>query len=335
MHSFESYEEFAVALGHPGLRLMKLDRESARWAMTHIDLAGVPVRWARYGGRCFLDAAVSADGIGVVIGTGEAGQLSGNNRALGRHSILVIPGRAQVRAASMRAAGWLSVFVPVDRFGPRWYEDRRLHQASCYVADVDPLSYRAFRNLLHRIVHAAEAGDLQQNLTGRRAAACELVDAVTSLLSESSTGDPCVPGRRRVPRSSIIESALYAIDQKPPGSCLALANLALAAGVSERTVRNAFHEQFGVSPTRFMRVWELHAARNKLLQADSKTIRVTDVLTELGIWEWGRFSGDYFRLFGERPSQTLREERKSGHQGRGVLPGSMLSACLAQSGVPV
>jgi hypothetical protein len=43
--------------------------------------------------------------------------------------------------------------------------------------------------------------------------------------------------------------------------------------------------------------------------------RVSNVLTRLGIWNWGRFSGEYWMLFGELPSETVRSRRRSFNLG--------------------
>jgi AraC-like DNA-binding protein len=70
-----------------------------------------------------------------------------------------------------------------------------------------------------------------------------------------------------------------------------IADLCRAAGVSERTLRNAFHGVYGLSPKRYLR-----RARGI----------VTTVATDCGFFEPGRFAAAYRELFGERPSDTAR-----------------------------
>jgi hypothetical protein len=46
-------------------------------------------------------------------------------------------------------------------------------------------------------------------------------------------------------------------------------------------------------------------ARDGLVLADPTESTVTDIATEFGFWELGRFSVEYRALFGEAPSVTL------------------------------
>jgi AraC-like DNA-binding protein len=87
---------------------------------------------------------------------------------------------------------------------------------------------------------------------------------------------------------------------------LHMLEISLAIGVSGRTLRLACQEQFGVSPTQYLLLRRMRLARRALRQADPDLTRVTDVATDLGFWELGRFSVKYREIFGESPSTTLR-----------------------------
>jgi AraC-like DNA-binding protein len=77
-------------------------------------------------------------------------------------------------------------------------------------------------------------------------------------------------------------------------------------GVSSRTLRLACQEQLGISPAQYVLLRRMRSARRALQQADPDVARVTDIATELGFWELGRFAVKYREIFGETPSVTLR-----------------------------
>jgi transcriptional regulator GlxA family with amidase domain len=84
--------------------------------------------------------------------------------------------------------------------------------------------------------------------------------------------------------------------------------------VSERTLRKAFHKLHGLPPCRHLRMLRLSQARRALLSADCRLTSVTEIATCFGFVELGRFSVEYKKVFGERPSQTLHRasHRQSG-----------------------
>jgi AraC family ethanolamine operon transcriptional activator len=94
------------------------------------------------------------------------------------------------------------------------------------------------------------------------------------------------------------------------GQSVHVDELAVAASVSERTLRTAFNEYFRVGPIRYLQLRQLHQIYRALRVADPEAVSVTDVLLQYGVWELGRFACRYHQLFGERPSDTLRRKAR-------------------------
>jgi transcriptional regulator GlxA family with amidase domain len=95
------------------------------------------------------------------------------------------------------------------------------------------------------------------------------------------------------------------------GEPVTVAELSRVSGVSERTLRAAFHDVLGLSPKQFAITQRLTAAREALCAAEPGTTTVTDVAMAFGFFELGRFAGRYRRTFGEVPSRTLRQVTES------------------------
>ena len=87
---------------------------------------------------------------------------------------------------------------------------------------------------------------------------------------------------------------------------LHISALCRALAVSERTLRKAFHETYGVPPCRQLRTLRLSQVRRALLSADCRFATVTEIAMSFGFVELGRFSVEYRKAFGESPSQTLQ-----------------------------
>lgn len=89
---------------------------------------------------------------------------------------------------------------------------------------------------------------------------------------------------------------------------ICLEDIARAAEVPARTLRNSFRRFRGTTPMSYLRTLRLDRVRKRLLNSSAST-SITTVALEEGFTHLGRFSQEYASRFGERPSQTLRVAR--------------------------
>jgi AraC-like DNA-binding protein len=93
-----------------------------------------------------------------------------------------------------------------------------------------------------------------------------------------------------------------------PNTPLYLTEVCAAVGAAERTLRAACEEHIGLGPIRYLSLRRMHLARRALVRAAPSTATVTQIATDHGFWELGRFSVAYRSLFGETPSVTLNRQ---------------------------
>jgi AraC-like DNA-binding protein len=89
---------------------------------------------------------------------------------------------------------------------------------------------------------------------------------------------------------------------------IVLQDIAAAAGVSARALSKGFRRFRDTTPMRFLRETRLDLARRKLLDVSPGAASVTEIAASCGIHHFSRFAQDYFRRFGELPSETLRRQ---------------------------
>ena len=153
----------------------------------------------------------------------------------------------------------------------------KLHAAVNQIAGTTPNLLRlteVARSFEHNLVHVmvrclADGEDLGMTAGGRRH------DAIVARFEEFLEAHPDTP--------------LY------------LTEICAAIAVSERTLRLASEEHLGMGPIRYLALRRMHLVRRALLRADPAKATVTQLATDRGFWELGRFAGAYKALFGEFP----------------------------------
>ena len=93
------------------------------------------------------------------------------------------------------------------------------------------------------------------------------------------------------------EEALHANSNGP----VYMHELCTAVGTSYSTLRDCCQEHLGMSPKRCLWLRRLHLARRDLCRAEPEKTSVTEIATNYGFWELGRFSVAYPRAVRRTP----------------------------------
>jgi AraC family ethanolamine operon transcriptional activator len=86
------------------------------------------------------------------------------------------------------------------------------------------------------------------------------------------------------------------------GDRLGAIDLCRELGVSDRTLRLAFRERYGLGPMAYYNALRLNAVRSRLKAG--AVVAVAAAAREFGFHHLGNFAADHRRLFGETPSTS-------------------------------
>lgn len=239
----------------------------------------------------------------------ELGQSPGHysGMELDSNSIFVLGPGASGHSRTSNPHSWAAMSLPIENLS-----------SVCFALAGRELTKRRAVGLLHpdpahmvRLVrlHAAIRGlavaspETFARPEVRAALEHELVHALVSCLTDEVSTKVGSGWRNHTAIIDRFEEVLAANCDRP----LYLADICSAVGASERTLRASCEEWLGMGPIRYLWLRRMHLARRALLCADPHTATVTQVATEYGFWELGRFSVHYQGLFGESPSASLRK----------------------------
>ena len=149
---------------------------------------------------------------------------------------------------------------------------------------------------------AKTAPDILAKPEVARAIERALVEAMVFCLADSRSDKVRIVERNRARVMRRIEEVLMAHPDEP----LYMPELAATVGTSYWTLRECCLDYLGMSPKRYLWLRRMHLVRRALRSAHAETTTVTEIASDYGFWEFGRFSIAYRSLFGESPSTALR-----------------------------
>jgi len=303
--SFSSFEAFFDANQHACLRAMVLGPDRGKWVLTNLPLSGITVQFGEAGGNAVVEGSSQPDGTSIFILLQGLSAMSGNGRRFDGRTLLIARQGDEFCLAADAWRRWCSFYIP-DEVLARANEDAPTTAGSKRGVFRLPLQrIERFRSVIQRLDAVAhQAPDAFQSVAAQKAAQQKLVPEICNMLAVAPKAQHSV-GRHVMPREQIIRLAMDCVDRHS-GEHVSVGQLVTAAGVSERTLRDAFQQYFGASPVRYLSRRTLHQVRRALKATDPSVATVTEIAIRFGVWELGRFARDYRSLFGELPSVTLR-----------------------------
>ena len=282
------------------------------WSISGVTLpGGICVQQGWLGSGNLVEGQSHLDGYLFYLPRTNAIEYSANGRMLENNAFAILEPGCEFCVSTKVAHDWCTVFVPMHTFArgedivePSLNSDKM----TCRVTRPNLQGANQFRALVDQIMTAAAHCLQFESTAAATSAGTELLNATSLIAGERQAGQPNQKGRPKFPRQKIIRRCQELVEERD-GELVRLGDLAAAADVSERTLRTAFHEYFGIGPVRYLQLRQLHQVNRALKASDPEAESVTNVLAEHGVWDFGRFASQYHRLFGERPSETLRTKR--------------------------
>ncbi|WP_035467459.1 helix-turn-helix domain-containing protein [Burkholderia sp. WSM2232] len=139
--------------------------------------------------------------------------------------------------------------------------------------------------------------------------ACDSLQAAVLASLFDAGALPASPGQMAMPvrarRQSIVSEARdYVLAHRD--RAVGVPELCERLHVSRRTLQYCFQDVLGMAPAHYVRALRLNGARRDLCNASRDSRSVQDVATAWGFWHLSQFATDYRKLFGMRPSETLK-----------------------------
>ena len=307
-HEFRDFDAFADSVRGVECRMMRQNPKDRVWSIADVDLGGTKVQYGQLGSGNIVEGQSAADAYLLYMPLSDTCDYTFNGFPVGKDEFAILEPNSEFRFSTKVEHDFCMAVISASHFAD-------LEELSCVaerptvrVTRGNRQCARKFRQIVNQIlISSASCPQFEFEVAAKHASAA-LVRVASTVVAHQPATEPRNSGRPRVLRKDIIGRSMALLENRN-GEPVGVGELATAARVSERTLRRAFNEYFGVGPVRYLLLRRLHLINRALRAADPDTVSVTELLARHGEWEFGRFASRYRQLFGERPSETLRAKR--------------------------
>ncbi|MDM4765051.1 helix-turn-helix domain-containing protein [Pelomonas sp. SE-A7] len=294
-----------VAIQDSELEHVQLESGQFQGRVAHTVSEGLALDWGSYNLALMARGQLTRDRItlGVLLDGCGDWRVYGGSAANG--DLLVQPEHSELMIRLPPGAQWLALQVSPERLEAAGVPLQRLRERGRWrlgEATALPRLMAGLSSVLSPEADASTNGPEQLAQAAEQALAtllCELVARTEAFEQERG----CSAGERlRVVRRAEAWLAEH------PEPMVRIDDLCRAACTSLSRLERSFNDVFGVGPRRYLAMRRLASVRQELL-AGAGGESVTEVATRWGFFHLSRFAQEYGQLFGERPSETLRQAR--------------------------
>ncbi len=243
------------------------------------------------------DGALTVDGRRLscalsVVGPGQTVSMGWNQDSVNR--ILILPRAAVDQALADR--------IGEPPRGPLSFEPVLQSRAA---------PVRAWLDLVRQFAAFTDSGLAARSPLAKGHFEQLLLQGLLDVQPHTYSGAAAGRGTAAVPRAVRRAQEFCAENAHEP---ISVADMARAAGVGVRSLREGFRRHLQTTPLAYLRDVRLNGVRRDLTAvAEGRAPgNVTDVALRWGFTHLGRFTGHYRAAYGETPSQTVRNGRRSG-----------------------
>ncbi|WP_448107619.1 helix-turn-helix domain-containing protein [Pseudomonas azerbaijanoccidentalis] len=210
------------------------------------------------------------------------------------------PGYSDIYGASVDVEAFRK-YSPDDEF-----DDKRVIALTKEVSSLAPEKCAAFRRGFDIFFRAVEANPLiLESATARKQLTFDIMQLLLGMTADLPVSKKS-HAEQFIHRHVVDSARNYILSRK--SEALTVTDLCEGLRTSHRSLHYAFNKVLGISPVTYLRYIRLNGVRAELVSSDKPTL-ISQVAANWGFWHMGMFSVYYKHLFGERPSETLKNHR--------------------------
>lgn len=309
---FNDFDAFASSISDVDSRMMLQNPTSLSWSIAQVILPEIDVQMGQLGTGNIVEGQSWQNGYLLYLPLTDRCAYSGNGTVMDKNSFLILEPGSEFCISTKVAHDWCSIFVPTHKLtcgGDLAEPSSDSGKMQCRVTYRNYQLAQQFKSTVSEIITVARNCPEFESSPAGKCAEAKLQKIASLIVGSSQAVKPKQEGRPKLSRKEIICRCKNLLEENK-GKPFLVKDLAAGVKVSERTLRTAFKEYFGVGPLCYFKLIQLHEVHRALKAEDPEAVAVSHVLLQQGVWEFGRFASRYRQVFGELPSETLWRQNK-------------------------
>jgi AraC-like DNA-binding protein len=308
-----SFDDFSDMVMEATVNFLLVERSVSPWSVWQCPLDSIVLQFGAEGGSKILHGLSRPDALSFILQDRQfSDHLIFDGQILQTEDdFVVLPPGSDFTFATTGSHRWMSITMPVGMF--------EAHAAAIGKGDLPTIGQEkrvisSPKPLLDCFTaSAASAAALVRNngMSAPEKNGKDLVAGLLTALNAVTSGsykEVSLPTRKSRSTSDTMTKALeYVRGQQWGGTTVE--DLASAADVTSRTLLRMFRQQLGIGPASYLKLRQLNIVRRALRGTHGSSSKITNIMSEHGVTEFGRFASEYKALFGERPSDTVARSR--------------------------
>jgi len=309
---YQDFDAFAASVRDLDCTMMLQNAARHSWTAQAAHIAGLQVQMGQLGSGNIVEGQSWVDGSMIYLPLSDTCEYRANGVPIEKNAFLTLDPGTEFVLSTKLEHDWCSISVPTEVLGRDPDFDApssASREIGCRVTRPDRRLANQFQDAVREVLTNASKYPKFETSLGATVGSATLLELGTRILGRALVRETDRAGRSKLPREEIIRRCRALLEARE-GEYVSVAEFVAAAGVSERTLRTAFNQTFGVGPLRYLQLRNLHRIERALRAADPEETTVAHVFAQHGEWQFGRCANRYQRLFGELPSDTLRAKRR-------------------------
>jgi len=309
---FTDFDDFSASVR--GIDSVMLLKNSVRqsWDLRLANINKIQVQVGRLGSGNIVEGQSRPDAYAFYLPLTHTCASSANGVLIEKGGFMILEPGCEMHLSIDSEHRWCSIHIPtlaLDHAGNPGEPSLASEKPTCRVTRANRQLEHQFRMSVLDLMTTCANHPQFESSNASAAASARLLKLGCEILGRSHEREPRRPGRSKIVREEIIRRALELVEERSDKR-VSITDLATAAHVSERTLRSAFSECYGMGPVSYLQLRRLNQVRRALHSAEPGETTVTDVLLQHDVWQFGRFAAQYHRMFGEFPLESLRTKRR-------------------------